>query len=264
MAAGSRNGASGPTAPRLCVGTSGWSYPAWRTGFYAGVPRCRWLAHCAERFTSLEVNATFYRLPKPETVAGWRDQTPEGFAFAVKGHRLITHVRRLADVDAPLARFRAALAPLGDRLAAVLWQLPPTLHRDLVLLRDFSSRLTAWPEVRHALEFRHESWFEDAVEAALEEHGLATCISDAPRWPMWDAVTAGLAYVRLHGHTRQYSSAYGRAGLVPWAERVRAWLAQGHDVHVYFDNDAEGAAPADASLLLACVTGRRRRAPDAP
>lgn len=238
-------------APRPRIGTSGWTYPAWSQGFYAGVPRRRWLAHCAEHFTGIEVNATFYRQLKPETLANWREQTPPDFAFAVKGHRFVTHVRRLKDVDEPLVRAKAGLAPLDGKLAAVLWQLPPSLKKDTVLLRNFGEQLESWQEPRHVIEFRHRSWFDDETLTVLAECGLATCISDAPRWPLWEAVASSLAYVRLHGHERLYASAYGKDGLRPWAEKVRTWLAAGNDVHVYFDNDAEGAAPEDAKRLIA-------------
>lgn len=246
-------GAAGPAAPppsRLAVGTSGWSYPAWRSGFYAGVPRRAWLAHCAAHFTGVEINASFYRLPKPGTVAAWRAATPDGFTFAAKGHRLVTHLRRLRQADDGVAAARTALAPLGDRLGAVLWQLPAILERDLERLTPFLTALAVWPEVRHVVEFRHVSWFDDAVATALESHGVGICQSDAPRWPLWDAVTAGLVYARLHGHERLYTSRYGPDGLQPWAERIRRWLAKGLDVYVFFDNDAEGAAPADAAALL--------------
>jgi uncharacterized protein YecE (DUF72 family) len=252
---------SGRCGERLHVGTSGWSYPHWRQGFYAGIPQRRWLAHCAGHFTAVEVNATFYRRMKPETLGRWHDETPEAFAFAVKGHRFITHIRRLAEVEELLARERAGLAPLGDKLAAVLWELPPSLTKDLRLLRDFAGLLAGWAETRHVIEFRHRSWFNDAVLSVLADHRLGTCISDAPRWPMWDAVASDLAYCRLHGHRRLYASAYGTRALKRWSERVVGWIEAGCEVHVYFDNDAEGAAPTDAVALLSMVRDETGREP---
>ncbi len=243
--------------PRLAIGTSGWTYPAWRSDFYAGVPQRRWLAHCAQHFSGIEVNATFYRRLRPETIARWREETPAGFVFAVKGHRFVTHVRRLADVEEPVRRMRDELAPLGDRLDAVLWQLPPSLTKNLVLIKEFRGVLAAWSEVRHVIEFRHRSWFDEETLATLERLYLATCISDAPRWPMWEAVACRFAYVRLHGHERLYASAYGEEGLRPWADRAARWLAEGSDVRVYLDNDAEGAAPCDATLLIRMLRGAR-------
>ena len=249
--------------PHAYIGTSGWSYAGWRHGFYAGVPQKRWLAHCATRFTAIEVNATFYRTLVPDVVGRWRTDTPATFAFAAKGHRMVTHRRRLRDVDEPLARTRDGLAPLGDRLTAVLWQLPPTLGRDDGLLRDFADRLDTWPGPRHVIEFRDPSWFNDETLTLLGTRNLGTCISDAAKWPCWDAVSGRIAYVRLHGHERTYESAYGERGVRPWAARVVDWLSAGYDVHVYFDNDAEGAAPYDAVELIAQVgaAGGTVRAP---
>jgi uncharacterized protein YecE (DUF72 family) len=244
---------SGVRRPSLRIGTSGWAYREWRHGFYQGVPQRGWLSHCARHFTGIEVNATFYRLPRESTVHGWREATPAEFGFAAKGHRFVTHVKRLADVAEPLARSRAAMQPLGPKLEAMLWQLPPDLGQDLGRLDAFGRALSHWPETRHVLELREPSWFTDETLTVLERHGLGTCISDAPRWPMWDAVTAGIAYVRLHGHERLYRSRYGEAGLAPWAKKVLDWHHAGLAVHVYFDNDAEGAAPADAVALLSMV-----------
>jgi len=235
------------------MGTSSWSYAGWRHGFYAGVPQNGWLAYCASRFTAIEINATFYRTLAADVVERRRTETPAAFGFAAKGHRMVTHRRRLRDVDEPLAHARDGLAPLGDRLRAVLWQLPPTLARDDDLLRDFADRLEAWPGPCHVIEFRDASWFTDETLTLLSARNLGTCISDAARWPCWDAVSARIAYVRLHGHERTYESAYGEDGVRPWAARVVDWLANGFDVHVYFDNDAEGAAPYDAVELIAQV-----------
>lgn len=235
---------------QLRIGTSGWSYRSWRDGFYAGVPQRRWLEHCARHFSGIEVNATFYRQQQRKTVEKWRDQTPPGFAFAVKGHRFVTHVRRLEDAEEPVGRCRDALAPLEDKLEAMLWQLPPTLEADRELLDRFARGLAAWPEPHHVIEFRHDSWRTAETRELLDRHGLGTCISDAPRWPMWEVVSGGIAYVRLHGHEKLYASRYGEKGLEPWAERVRGWRRAGHDVHVYFDNDAAGAAPEDAQTLI--------------
>jgi uncharacterized protein YecE (DUF72 family) len=246
-------------APRLCVGTSGWNYPEWRADFYAGVPQRRWLAHCAARFTSMEVNATFYRFLRETAFDRWRTETPEGFPFAVKGHRSVTHFHRLKDPGPAVAAARDGVAGLGDRIAVVLWQLPPGLKADGALLVDFAAALAeTWPGVRHAVEFRHRSWFSDATAVLLAGRGLANVLSDSPRWPLWPEVTADLAYVRLHGHEVLYASEYGEEGLRPWARRVRRWRREGREVHVYFDNTADGAAPRDALRFLGMVAGKRR------
>ncbi len=236
--------------PRACIGTSGWNYPAWRESFYRGVPQIRWLAFCAERFTAIEVNATFYRLQRRETFARWRAETPQGFCFAIKGNRYLTHNRKLADPLPSVRLERDRAAGLGDRLAAVLWQLPANLHRDLDRLERFARALRCWRKARHVIEFRHQSWFDDEVAACLRSHNIAVCQSDAADWPLWNAVTTDLVYVRLHGHAKTYVSGYPLRTLKSWATRIRGWLGDGRNVHVYFDNDAIGRAPIDALQLM--------------
>lgn len=235
---------------RLHIGTSGWSYDAWKGSFYRGVPRARWLEHYAARFAAVEVNGTFYREQRPDTLRGWAERTPPGFSFALKGHKYLTHNLKLLQPEEPFARQKRSAAHLGPRLKAVVWQLPGSLAKDLGRLRRFASVLASWPEVGQAVEFRHPSWFDDEVADVLSEHGVAVCISDAASWPRWDAVTAGLVYVRLHGHQATYDSTYGREGLAPWADKARSWLAQGHAVHVYFDNTNAGAAVSDGLILM--------------
>ncbi len=232
------------------IGTSGWNYRGWRGDFYGDTPRKEWLCFCAERFGAIEINATFYRLQSKATFARWREETPADFRFAMKANRYLTHNKKLADPTASIRLEREHARGLGAKLAAVVWQMPRQFHRNMARLRAFARALQRWPEVRHALEFRHRSWFEEEVAECLRTHALAACLSDAADWPLWDVVTTDLVYVRLHGHTRTYASAYGTASLKRWARRVQAWLGQQCDVHVYFDNDAEGAAPRDALRLI--------------
>jgi uncharacterized protein YecE (DUF72 family) len=249
---------------RACIGTSGWNYDGWRESFYRGVRREDWLRFCAERFTGIEVNATFYRLQTHATFERWRAATPRDFRFAIKANRFLTHNKKLADPRRPIALERNRAAGLGRKLAAVVWQLPHGFHRNLERLEDFARALGAWRTVRHAIEFRHESWFDDEVAGCLRRHRLAVCQSDAANWPLWDAVTTDFVYARLHGHTATYASAYPEAALRGWAARVRRWLAEGREVHVYFDNDAVGHAPRDAARLIGLVdveaAARARRA----
>jgi uncharacterized protein YecE (DUF72 family) len=235
------------------IGTSGWNYTQWKDGFYAGVPRKDWLRYNASRFSSLEINASFYRLPSRDITERWYTQTPEDFCFAAKGHRFITHNKKLADSIAPLKRQREGLAGLKHKLAVMLWQLPRESKKNLQRLQDFARALESWPQVRHVLEFRNPSWFDDEVAGCLTHHRLAVSLSDAADWPLWERVTTDLVYVRLHGHSRTYTSAYSAAALDQWATRILSWLAEERDVHVYFDNDAEGAAPFDALKLMARV-----------
>ncbi|MFQ5937258.1 MAG: DUF72 domain-containing protein [Acidiferrobacterales bacterium] len=238
---------------QVYIGTSGWNYKAWKDDFYAGVPQKGWLHFYAQQFSAIEVNATFYRLQEKRTFERWRDETPAHFRFAIKGNRFLTHNKKLADPVPSIRLDRGRAKGLGSKLAAVLWQLPHQLRKNIDRLRAFAVALGRWPDARHVLEFRHVSWFDDQVADCLRAHRLAVCISDAADWPMWDAVTTDLVYIRLHGHTRTYASAYSSAALKRWAGRIHRWLAEGRDVHVYFDNDAEGAAPHDARRLIEFV-----------
>ena len=237
-------------AGKAYIGTSGWNYKSWRNDFYCDTPQKQWLRFCAEHFSSIEVNSTFYRLQEKSTFKKWRDQTPEGFSFAIKGHRYVTHNKKLLDVEQSVIRCRESASPLGKRLAAVVWQLPAFLKKDIERLEKFVKNLQRWKSTRHAIEFRHKSWFDDEVAECLERHAVAICMSDAPDWPMWDRVTTDVVYIRLHGHTRKYASSYSKPALRKWATRTQRWLEENRAVHVYFDNDAEGAAPRNALTLL--------------
>lgn len=237
-------------AGKAYIGTSGWNYKSWRNGFYGDTPQKQWLAFCAERFSAMEVNGTFYRLQPKSTFAKWRDETPDGFGFAIKGHRYVTHNKKLLDVEEAIIRCRDPALALGHRLVAVVWQLPAFLKKDIVRLRKFLKDLRHWDSTRHAIEFRHKTWYDADVADCLRHHSVAVCMSDAPDWPMWDEVTTDVVYTRLHGHTRKYASNYSKRTLQKWATRIRHWLNSSCDVHVYFDNDAEGAAPKNALTLL--------------
>ncbi|MCF8086037.1 MAG: DUF72 domain-containing protein [Desulfohalobiaceae bacterium] len=222
---------------RLFIGTSGWNYKNWKEDFYQGVPQKRWLQHYAAQFDSVEVNATFYRQLKEDTYRKWMRETPESFFFAIKGTRFVTHVKRLKDPEESVLKQRDNVAPLFPRLCAVIWQLPATLQKDADRLRDFARALSRnWSRTPHAVEFRHDSWFDEEVARILAEHDLANCLSDAPDWPMWDRVTSDLAYVRLHGQTELYRSEYSEKDLARWAAQARDWLDQGKTVSIYFDN----------------------------
>jgi uncharacterized protein YecE (DUF72 family) len=241
-------------AGRIYVGTSGWVYDAWRVHLYRDVPKRRWLEHASRTFATLEINGSFYTQIKPETYARWRAETPPGFRFSLKGHRYITHYKRLRDADESIARIRDQAAALGDKLANVVWQLPAHLALEEATLDAFLSSLRRrWRTPRHAIEARHPSWFTDEVADRLRNAGVAVAISDAPDFPMWNAVTADFVYVRLHGHSRKYASSYAKKSLVRWAAEAKRWSRQGRDVYVYFDNDAEGAAVKNAISLRALL-----------
>jgi uncharacterized protein YecE (DUF72 family) len=241
---------------RIFVGPSGWTQTAPRD-----VPIRARLSWAARRFNAVEVNGSYYTQISNERYRAWKAETPGDFRFAVKGHRYVTHYRRLSDCGDSVRRLEAQASGLGEKLAVVLWQLPASFKCDLARLDAFLGVLRAWSETRHALELRHATWFTDEVRARLRAARVASCLSDAPDFPMWDAVTTDLVYVRLHGHTRKYASSYSAASLSRWADRARRWAEEGREVHVYLDNDAEGAAIANASSLTALLgldEGRQR------
>ncbi len=240
---------------RAYVGTSGWNYDSWKDDFYAGIRRKDWLRFAASRFTGIEVNATFYRLQEQETFRRWGNETPADFRFAIKANRYLTHNKKLTNPLPSIRLERERAQGLGRKLAVVVWQLPRQLRKDMGRLEAFAKALKAWRRPRHTLEFRHDSWFDDQVAECLSRHRVAVCQSDAADWPMWDAVTTDLVYVRLHGHTRTYASSYSRRTLSGWADKIRRWLGEGREVHTYFDNDAEGAAPYNALELLELLAG---------
>jgi uncharacterized protein YecE (DUF72 family) len=241
---------------RAYVGTSGWNYDAWRERFYGDRPKKDWLRFCAERFTGIEVNATFYRLQSRETFRRWRDETPPRFRFAVKAHRYLTHNKKLKDPAGPISLERERASGLGPKLAAVLWQLPGNLHKNLERLEGFARALGRWKRVRHAIELRHESWFDEEVARCLRDHDVAVCQSDAADWPLWEEVTTDFVYVRLHGRPLTYASSYSKASIDAWAARVKRWLQEGREVHLYFDNDALGHAPWNALQLIDRISPR--------
>jgi uncharacterized protein YecE (DUF72 family) len=264
------------------IGISGWLYRPWRGVFYPkGFRQADELAYASARMTSIEVNGSFYSLQRPANWHRWRDGTPEGFLFAVKGPRFVTHIKRLRDIDAPLANFFASgVLDLGAKLGPVLWQLPPTLAFDAELLDAFLARLprsradaatlasrhdermegrASWSvgrdaPIRHAVEVRHPS-FEDAVDewaAVLERHGVASVTADtAGKYPRIDRTTADFAYARLHGEEELYASGYDDPSLDRWAAWTRAHLDAGRDAYLYFDNDIKVRAPYDAMGLIA-------------
>jgi uncharacterized protein YecE (DUF72 family) len=225
------------------------------------VPRKRWLEYYCERLNALEVDGTFYHLLRENVAKSWYERTPADFHFAVKGHRYITHVKRLEPPAESLKLQRDSTTPLGEKLAVMLWQLPPNLRKDMRKLAAFIAMLDMWPEVRHVIEFRDRSWFDDEVASLMSRGRIALCQSDAAAWPMWQAITTDLVFVRLHGHASTYASNYERDSLELWAEGIHKWLGEGRDVHVYFDNDAKGYAPWNA-LTLAAILGLARKGPD--
>jgi uncharacterized protein YecE (DUF72 family) len=217
-----------------------------------GVPARRWLEHYATLFDTVEVNSTFYRLARPKAVAGWVEQTPPDFLFAVKASRYLTHVRRLRDVEQGIERFYDAIRPLAEspKLGPVLWQLPANFKADPPLL---AALLDVLPAGRHAFEFRSPDWFSDEVLSLLQAHGAALVIGDHPERP-WQpyTLTADWTFLRFHYGSRGRRGNYSETELQEWGSRVRE-MAEGADVYAYFNNDWEGFAVRNALRLRRIV-----------
>jgi uncharacterized protein YecE (DUF72 family) len=219
------------------VGCSGWNYRDWRGVLYPeGLPQRRWLERYAEVFDTVEINATFYRLPSESAVRGWVASSPDGFTFAVKVSRYLTHVKRLTEPAQGFGRFFDAIAPLRDdgKLGPILWQLPETFHRDDERLRAV---LATVPPGRHCFEFRHPSWFVPEVYAILRRGGAALVIGDDPRRPFQRReLTADWTYVRFHRGSRGRGGNYSERELESWKRRIAAWRSR-TEVFAYFNND---------------------------
>lgn len=279
------------------VGISGWTYPPWRGNFYpAGLPQKLELPYASRRFNAIEVNGTFYSLQFPSTFRLWYESSPPGFTFAIKGGRYITHVRKLKDPRQPLANFFASgLLCLREKLGPILWQFPPFMSFDEDRFQEFfdclpydtvelarlakehspflKKRVFLEPDakrpVRHAVEFRHESFLTDRFIKLLRKHKIALVVADvASRFPTAQDVTADWVYVRLHGSRKLYASGYSPREIEAWAERIRTWsegqeprdahringrakpARGGRDVYAFFDNtDVKLRAPVDARRM---------------
>jgi uncharacterized protein YecE (DUF72 family) len=226
---------------RVHIGTSGWHYKHWVGRFYpAGTRPNEMLALYSTAFDTVEVNNSFYRLPTPEAVAEWRAAVPEGFRFAVKGSRYLTHMKKLKDPESGLDRFLASVEGLKESLGPIVFQLPPHWHVNLGRLEDFLAALPR--DHRFAFEFRDPTWHTEDVCDLLRAYGAAFCIFDIAGFQSPLHVTADFVYVRLHGpESRAYHGSYSREQLAEWAERVRGWRDDLGDVYVYFDNDVGDA-----------------------
>jgi uncharacterized protein YecE (DUF72 family) len=231
------------------IGCSGWNYQHWRERVYTrGVPQRRWLEHYATLFDTVEVNSTFYRLPRRDAVAAWVEQTPRDFLFAVKASRFLTHMKRLTDTGRGVERFYERIEPIvgSPKMGPVLWQLPETFRRDDERLASALERL---PPGRHCFEFRHESWFAPDVYALLRERGVALVIGDHPGRPFQALeLTADWTYVRFHYGSRGRGGNYSGRELETWKRRLAAWRSRA-EVFAYFNNDWEGYAVRNARWL---------------
>lgn len=235
------------------VGTSGWTYDDWTGPFYPKeIKGAERLAFYAKTFDTVEVNATFYRLPFEGMITGWNRRLPESFHLVVKGSRLITHVKKLADCEEPLTRFLDRVRQLHT-LKVVLWQLPPSLHDDLDLLRGFLGSLPG--TVRHAVEFRHQTWWNDEIAHLLAQHNATFVTISHPKLPSDIVPTSDVLYLRFHGlGLRLYDYTYSRKELQEWTEKVKPYLP-GRELYAFFNNDYRARAPRNALTFRRLLRG---------
>jgi uncharacterized protein YecE (DUF72 family) len=246
-----------PLHPAACpamirIGCSGWNYRHWRRRFYPEkLPVKRWFAFYAEHFDTVEINNSFYRLPKPPTVEAWRDQAPPGFCYAVKANRYLTQALKLTHCEEPMERMMASFRHFGPTLGPILYQLPPNLALNLDRLESF---LALQPrDIVPVFEFRHPSWYADSVYQLLDRHGASFCVHDMPRSASPRLATGPAAYVRFHGGQGKYRGRYPEPHLRDWADWMKEQARQSRTVWAYFNNDINADAIEDARTLEAII-----------
>jgi uncharacterized protein YecE (DUF72 family) len=237
------------------IGTCGWHYPHWSGLFYpAGLPPDQWLAYYAQHFGTVEINNSFYRLPEAHAVRAWLEQTPDGFVFAMKASRYITHRKKLKDPAKSLEAFLSVAEMLGKKRGPVLFQLPPHWRCNPARLDEFLCALPVG--LTSVFELRDHSWHNQEVYQLLRQHNAAFCIYELAGFCSPVINTADFAYVRLHGPAAAYSGCYSRQALRKWAQRLHAWTDL-RAVYIYFDNDESAYATRNALGLQALLEGKR-------
>ena len=230
------------------IGTSGWHYKHWIGNFYpAGTSLSKLLAHYCKYFDTVELNNSFYHLPKTPALESWRDSTPEGFCFAAKGSRFLTHMKKLKDPEQALDRFFSCIDILQHKLGPILFQLPPNWELDSDRLETFIAHLPR--EHHYAFEFRNSTWSVPQTYALLRRHNVANCIFDLAGTQSPVEVTADFSYIRLHGPGGKYQGSYTDQAVSKWADRIRKWWRDLRAVYIYFDNDQAGYAAQNALTL---------------
>jgi uncharacterized protein YecE (DUF72 family) len=234
------------------IGCSGWIYRHWRKLFYpAGLPQRLWFAHYAATFSTVELNTSFYHLPRPESFIKWCDQAPPGFRYAVKAPRFITHMKKLKECSQPVEEFLGRARNLGARIGPILYQLPPRWALNRERLDEFIALLPS--DLAHVFEFREKSWLSDDVLALLDSRGVSFCAHDMPGLATPRRVAGPIAYVRFHGGTGKYVGRYPDETLLGWTDWIVEQARAGRDVWCYFNNDIGGHAIDDALTLRAMV-----------
>lgn len=239
---------------KVFIGTSGWSYEHWKGVFYPeDLAKAKWLEYYCQHFKTVELNASFYHLPKRKTFENWRKRVGRDFVFSVKGSRFITHMKKLKDCQEPAVRFFEAASGVKNSKDIVLWQLPPGLKVNVKRLKEFLGGLRGarW---RYAFEFRNETWLCKEVFEMLKGHNMAVVFQDFEYWPITEKITADFVYIRLHGKKELYVSCYTKKELENWAKKIKNWKKEELDVYVYFNNDMRGYAVKNAKELIEFVS----------
>jgi uncharacterized protein YecE (DUF72 family) len=228
------------------LGTSGWSYPGWRGKFYPPeLPSGDWLQFYAQHFATVEINMTFYRFPKPETLRGWTERTPPHFQFTLKANRQITHLKKLKNVKSEVRYFYILADSLREKLGCILFQLPPSISLNPELLEGFLETLS--PHYKNVIEFRHESWYDEKVFEMLRARAVTFCTVSSAKVPKMVVETSPVAYFRFHGLTGGYRYNYRDEELAEWAEAVRS--TQADESYIYFNNDYQAYAVSNCLKL---------------
>jgi uncharacterized protein YecE (DUF72 family) len=238
--------------PQVRIGCSGWQYKHWREIFYPkGLPQTRWFAFYAEHFDTVEINSSFYRLPKPDTFKKWRDQAPDGFYYAVKANRFITQAKKLLDCEEPLERMMSAMRHLGERLGPILYQLPPSFGINLERLESFLKILPK--DVTNVFEFRNKSWYVPETYELLDRYGASLCLHDMTGSATERVAVGPVSYIRFHGGEGKYWGRYSDEGLLSWADWIVEVARRCGSSWCYFNNDMFGHALDDAQTLRSMV-----------
>lgn len=245
---------------KVFIGTSGWSYEHWQGVFYPqDLPKSQWLEYYCQHFRTVEINASFYHLPKPKTFENWRKRTGKDFVFSVKGSRYITHIKKLKDCRESVKRFFQAASGLHSRSGlkglsgseVVLWQLPPGLKVNVERLKGFLGLLPkTW---RHTFEFRSSTWLTVKIFDLLRRYHAAVVFQDFEHWPITEEVTSDFIYLRFHGKKELYASCYTKKELENWAKKMQNWLKSGLDIYAYFNNDMRAYAVKNAQELISLI-----------
>jgi len=241
---------------KFYLGTSGFSYRDWIDKFYPDdLPSSQWLEYYSQHFKTVELNNTFYRLPREKTFINWKKRTPDGFSFAVKAHQRLTHWKRLNINQEIWSWFWSRVSLLGEKLAVILFQLPPSMKKDADRLAKFLEQSKT--PVRFAFEFRHPSWFDKEIYKILRAFNCAMVFHDAQQWPPPPfKTTADFVYIRFHGVEATYNYEYSKNQLENWKLKIENWLRQKLDIFAYFNNDVDCFAVKNAKELIELVNER--------